>query len=172
MAFLGAKFNPNQVEPSQSLEPVPAGEYKLALSQSEIVETKNRDGKYLKCEFVILEGAHKGRKVWANFNCWNKNQVAVEIAWRQLGDLCRACGFYRDLEDSSALHNIPFAAKLSIKKSEGYRDQNEISEYIAKPGPGGQAAPGVTTSPASSPTQAAQPQAAAGGGVPPWLQNA
>ena len=48
MAFLGQTFNPNTVEPSQSMEPVPAGDYKLALTDSEPVETKNRDGKYLK----------------------------------------------------------------------------------------------------------------------------
>ena len=113
MAFLGQTFNPNTVEPSQSMEPVPAGDYKLALTDSEPVETKNRDGKYLKCEYVVLEGPSKGRKIFQNLNLWNKNVTASEIAWRQLGDLCRACGISRDIKDSTELHNIPFMASLS-----------------------------------------------------------
>ena len=171
MAFLGQSFNPNQVEPTQSNEPFAAGDYKLVLVASEILETKNRDGKYLKCEFTVLEGASKGRKVWQNFNLWNKNVVAKEIAFRQLGDLCRACGYYRDLQDSSALHNIPFMAHVGIRKgNDGYRDSNEIKEYYSRPSSG--VAATATAEQPKEETQKERTTQPATDSVPPWLQNA
>lgn len=170
MAFLGRKFNENTVEPSTSREPIPAGEYLMATESSEVADTSKNDGsKMLKFTFSVLDGQFKGRKVFVNLNLWNKNKVASEIGWRELGDLCRACGYYRDLEDTSALNGLPFRAKIGIRKSAGYADQNEIKEYIKKENTGGSVSAPVAT---AAQNNYPDSQEATSGELPPWLENA
>ena len=176
MADLGVMFDPNSVEPSGSMEPVPNGDYKLALTESDTQPTKNNDGKFLKCTFTVLEGEFKGRKIWTNFNFWNKNPQAVEIAWRQFGDLCRACGIYRAVKDSVELHDIPFMATVNTRTQEGYRPSNEIAVYIARAPEQGTPAK-VTPPPAAQASGAPATAAPAAAGasteaVPPWLAGA
>lgn len=168
MAFLGKKFNENQVDPLGSRDPVPAGLYTLAIESSEIGDTKANDGsKKLSLTIGILEGEHKGKKIFLTLNLWNKNKVSRELGWKELGEICRACGYYRDIEDTSSIHGLPFKAKVGIKKSEGYSDQNVIKEYLSKKDGGGSQA--KENYPDSEEAVSGETSS---GGLPPWLETA
>lgn len=163
MTYLGQKVNASALPPADTMEPVPEGEYMLSLVSTEAKETKDKTGKLLNCEYVILEGEYKGKKIFGMFNLWNKSDKAKEIAWRQLGELCRAVGYYKELEDTKSICQLPFKAKVIVKSSEGYKPRNEISEFIAKQG--------------NTPTQApvdpkSVAETAGQNDVPPWLANA
>jgi len=161
MADLGAVVDASQIEPSQDMTPVPPGDYLLMLDASEKKETKDKNGFLLNCVFVVADGQFKGRKIFFNFNLWNKSQQACEIAWRQFGDLLRATGFgNKPVRDSVEVHNIPFKATVSVEQSTGFSAKNDIKKFHAKDGV---AAPTATAAPAGAP-------AAATPGKMPWQQ--
>jgi hypothetical protein len=124
MAILN--FNANEVEPSREMTPLPTGDYKVAIVASEQKPTKNGDGSYLSLELQVLEGQHKGRKVWQNLNLDNKNQQAVEIARAELSAICRAVGVMV-CHDSTQLHNRPFLAKIAVEKR---KDNDELTNRV------------------------------------------
>lgn len=130
MAQLGntlGGFNANE-EPELKSEPIPSGEYKVIASKSEWKETKNRNGKYLKFEFEVIDGKYKGRKIWQNFNLDNPNPDAVKFARAEFATFCRAVNVPTP-NDSAELHNKPFRAKVGIQQSPGYDPQNTLKGY-------------------------------------------
>ncbi len=78
-------FNANTVEPMDSFDPIPAGEYLCVITASEEKPTKAGNGSYLQLEFEVIEGPYKGRKLWERLNLNNPNETTVKIA----GPLCR-----------------------------------------------------------------------------------
>ncbi len=122
-----------------SPDPVPAGEYKCMMVESEMRETRSGSGEYLRCVFEIVEGDYKGRKLFSNLNLVNENAVAVRIANAELKAICAACGGLRP-QNSEELHNIPLILRVIQKKREDTGDmQNEVKGYksVADQGGGG-----------------------------------
>lgn len=167
MANLGGNFDANQVEPSGDLTPVPAGDYRAMIVESEIVDTKAGDGRYLKLTWKVEGGEHDGRLIWQNLNLWNKNTKAVEIAQRDLSAICHATGKL-NVQDSDELAHIACLIRVSVRTDPNgnYAPQNEVK--AVKPVGGGQPA----FQPNGGGQQAAPAQAANSGGGLPWKQSA
>lgn len=125
-------FNANDVEPSSTFDPIPAGRYLAAATSSEMKPTKNGNGKYLQLVFTILEGEKKGRLVWARLCLNHPNQETVRIARSQLSALCRAVNVLQP-QDSAELHNLPVVLVVKVKKNEQTGDLvNEIKGFESK----------------------------------------
>ncbi len=143
-------FDASQVEPNVGFDPVPAGKYLAAVTNSEIKPTKNGDGSYLELEFVILEGPCKDRKVWDRMCLTHPNAQTVQIARGNLSALCRAAGVLQP-KDSCELHNIPVCITVKCKKRDDNDEiTNEIKGYAKKDSLAGkpqQAAPTSNTPP-------------------------
>ena len=149
-------------------ESMPAGWYNAAITASEMKPTKSGDGSFLALLFEVVDGPYKGRKVFTNLNLRNPNQMAVEIAYKQLSSICHATGVLQ-VSDSTQLHNRPLQMKLKVKPAQGdYEASNEISGF-AKLGEhptvnqkAGQAAPAPAfAAPVAPPAFPAQQQAQA-----------
>lgn len=54
-------FNAEEYEPMGSFEPIPVGEYLVVISDSEIKDNNNKDGKYLQLVYDVVEGDYQGR---------------------------------------------------------------------------------------------------------------
>jgi hypothetical protein len=147
-------------EDQPSFEPVPQDNYTLMITDSDMVQTKNGNGQMLKLTMQIVDGAHKGRKIWDNLNLINPSTTAVEIAQRNLGSICKAIGV-ASVTESAVLHDKPFKAFVGIEKSDQYGDRNRVKKYDHRPLGGG-----VTPAPQ---VQAA-PQAAATTSAAPWAK--
>jgi len=144
-------FDANNVDPSESREPIPAGWYKAVITQSEEKPTKAQTGSYLQMTVEVIDGEHAGRKAFERLNLNNPNATAVEIAQRTLSSICRAVGVMTPRQ-SADLHDKPFMVKIKVKPAkDGYDASNDIAEYAAT-----NAAP-----------SAAAPSAAASS-TPPW----
>ena len=146
-------FDANQVEPSAGKDPVPAGKYLAAITASEMKPTKNGAGQYLECEYQILDGEHKGRKVWSRHNLQNPNQQTVQIARGELSAICRAIGVMQP-KDSAELHNLPLAVTVRVKRREDNQElTNEVTAWARKDAAAGvpQQANSTTSSPATPP---------------------
>ena len=131
MANLG-NFNANEVEPTASFDPIPAGKYLAAITESEMKATKTGNGSYLQLTFTIVEGEFKNRVLWARLNLNNPNATAVKIARSELSAICRAVGVMQP-KDSVELHNIPLVITVKLKKREDTGElTNEVKGYARK----------------------------------------
>lgn len=143
MANLGKTFDATAHETMGSFEPLPEGDYRAVITDSEMKRTKAGDGEMLVLKFEVIDGEHKGRNIWARLNLDNPNKTAVDIAERELATICKAIGKL-SASDSSELHNIPMQITLGIEPGRGqYGPSNRIKMYEALGGssPANQAAP-------------------------------
>jgi hypothetical protein len=133
MAKLKRKFNAKKANRDGGFEVFPAGDYKAHLAKSEVKKSKNTGNEYLAAVFVILEGKkYKGRMVFHNFNLWNDNETAVEIAEREFALFCDAVGHGREvINDTKILHKIPFILKVGVEDAKGkYPEKNIAVGYL------------------------------------------
>ena len=146
-------FNATEVEPTTSFEPLPAGKYLAAITESEMKPTKSGTGSYLQLTFTILEGEHKNRVLWARLNLNNPNTTAVKIARSELSAICHAVGVMQP-RDSVDLHNLPLVITVKCKKRDDTGElTNEIKGYAKKDAAG---------------ANGQQPQAPVADNTPPW----
>jgi hypothetical protein len=141
-------FNANEIDPSFGFEPIPAGKYLAAITDSQLKPTKKGNGSYLELTFQVLEGEYKERQVWSRLNLENPNATSVKMARGELSAICRAVNVMRP-NDAVELHNIPMVITVAVKKRNDSGDlTNVIKAYAKKDAMG----PGSTPS----------------GGKPPW----
>ncbi len=129
-------FNANQVEPATEYEPIPPGKYAAVVTASEMRPTKSGNGSFLELTFEVVEGEHKGRKVWTRLNLDNPNAVAVKIARGELSSLCRAVGVMEP-KDSCELHNLPLVISVKQKTDRDGEVRNEVKGYAKRETAGG-----------------------------------
>jgi hypothetical protein len=146
-------FNATEVEPTTSFEPLPAGKYLAAVTESEMKPTKSGSGSYLQLTFTILEGEYKNRVLWARLNLNNPNATVVKIARSELSAICHAVGVMQP-RDSVDLHNLPLVITVKLKKRDDTGElTNEIKGYARKDAAG---------------ANGQQPQAPVADNTPPW----
>ena len=137
MADLG-NFNANEVDPTTTFDPIPAGKYLAAITESEMKDTKAGTGRYLQLTFTIIEGEHKNRILWARLNLHTPNATAVKIARGELSAICHAVGVLQP-RDSVELHNLPLMITVKCKKRDDTGEiVNEIKGYAKKDAATGQ----------------------------------
>lgn len=142
-----AGFDANEVEPAQSFEPIPKGDYLCMAVDSEMKTTKAGTGQYLQIVWEVLDGDYKGRKLWERLNLKNPNQQAVDIAQRTLSSICRAitAGGAFDVmrpKDSAELHGKPLLVSVGLRKRE---DTGEYSNECKGYKPANGKAPATST---------------------------
>jgi hypothetical protein len=180
MQLFQTPFDANTVKPNEVFEPLPAGWYNAKINKSEAKPTKDNESGYLALELEVIDGEHKGRKIFDRLNLWNKSVQASEIAQRQLSAYCHATGVFI-LQDSNQLHGIPLKIKLGVRQDPGYDPSNDVKavkhiQDVTAPA----IAPAFPSSPAlptpsapfgqnpQLPPQPAPAQSAPVGPVPPW----
>jgi hypothetical protein len=175
MALLPQKVNADELPRGGSggLPLIPPGTYQGVFVQSEMKETANKDGQYLQLTLVITNGEHEGTEFVERLNLVNKNEKAMEIAYRTLGNICEAVGFTGELEDSNALHNKPLAVVIKTEEGTTWRDKDNVErEGKDKSIIGGyKKLSAVNSSPAAAQPPAAQEgaaQPAQAPSTPPW----
>jgi len=157
MASLGGAFNANEHEEMQDFSPVPAGEYVVVMTDSEVKATRDGSSQGLNCKFEIIDGQFKGRILFRWLNLWHDGQ-AGEIARRELATIGRAVGVL-SASDSAEFHNKPLLAKVTIqppskgKDGREYPASNGISNYSAVGGAATPFAPPAPPAQASSPAK-------------------
>jgi hypothetical protein len=142
-------FDANQVEPTATFEAIPAGKYMASIAASEMKATKGGDGSYLQLEFVVLDGAYKGRKVWDRLCLNHPNDLTQKIARGNLSAICRAVGVMQP-KDSVELHNIPLLITVKCRKRDDTGEMtNEVKGYEPKSAAAGvpQQAPAASNTP-------------------------
>lgn len=163
-------FNANDVKPNTRPDPMPNGDYRLAIVKSDIEPTKNGKGKMLKLEIAALDEPYKGQRIFEQLCIQHESEKTQSIAQGQLSAICHATGVLK-LTNSSQLHNIPFIGRVRIEQDPGYDPKNVIKSYkpIAGAVPAASNGGAAATSAAQS-TQPATPATSAA--APAWARKA
>jgi hypothetical protein len=119
-------FDAQTVEPNDSFDPIPNGDYLCIITASEMKPTKAGDGAYLELEMQVIEGQYQGRKLWDRLNLNNANDTTVKIAKGTLSAICRAVGVLQP-KDSCELHDLPMLVKVACKKRD---DTDELTNVV------------------------------------------
>ena len=126
MARFDTAFDASGIEPTTAYELLPAGKYSAQIVESEMRVTRNGMGQFLWLMLDILDGPHKGRKIFDQLNLVNPNPTTVEIAQRTLSAICHATGKMQ-VSDSEELHLIPMTIQVTVKPPKnGYGESNAI----------------------------------------------
>jgi len=160
-----AGFDASTIPEQQEFTALPEGDYVAIATHSEMKPTKSGTGQYLQFTYEVLDGAHKGRKIFDRMNLVNPNQTAVEIAQRALASLCKAVGVMKP-NDSAELHNKPFMVSLAVEVDDRKREGNVVKKYSQIGGMQPQHPAAAAASPAAAPWSAP----AAAGAAPPWAK--
>ena len=147
-------FNAEEIEPSSSFDPIPAGWYKAIISNSEMKPTRDGYGEYLSLTLQVVEGQYENRLVFARLNLKNANDKAVDIARKDLAAICRAVGVMSP-QASEQLHDIPLMIKVKVRAASGdYEASNDIGGYKAVEGANLTPAPKAASKPQTPPPAA------------------
>lgn len=152
MASIGGQYDQG-AEP-ESRDVMPEHECTAHVTESDYKSTKSGNGKFIALTWELLDGPHKGRKVWANLNVQNPSKIAQDIGNAEFAAIRIALFGSKDkvIQDTAELHSIPCRVKVGISVNKETKEQsNVIKKYI------GMGA-------ASAPTTSA-------GVTPPWNAN-
>ena len=144
-------FDPSQHGDMNDRSPIPAGDYTCYLESFERKQNSKRTGYFLSITFQVVDGEHKGRKLWSNLNLDNPNHKAVAIAESELATLCRAAGVagLRDEWNPVELGGKTVICSVKVKD-----DRNEVTFYqplANQPAPTGSIHDHAPENPASQP---------------------
>lgn len=165
-------FETGSVEKRENnYELLPLGWYTAQITNSEIRTLNSGNGQGLKLTFDIIDGQHRGRKVWTTLNVRHSKADTERWALQSLRELMESIGLAR-FSDTTELHNKPLQIKVKVRKDDTgvYDDTNDVAGY--KPLAGGAAIP--SAGPAARPSAPAPANAPAAGGAPtpPWQKRA
>lgn len=160
MAFLGQEYLVKDLPAGNNFDPVPAGWYTVKIVEAPVKDTKAGTGQYIAVRYDILGPSYQGRVIFGNLNIKNPNPQAEEIGRQQMGDLARSIGLEK-LSDSDQLIGGVLQIKVSVRKQDGYDDQNDVKGF--KPADGAVPMPATPSTPFQF-----TPPAQAKSATPPW----
>lgn len=166
-------FDATTINPADQYEALPAGDYEAMATEAAIKPTKDGGGKYLELKLQVQSGQHQGRTLFDRLNLINRNPKAVEIAQRQMSQLCHATGVLQigSEADVQKLCFKPVVVKVTAKPDPERGMQNEVRGYKAKTAAAAGFAPQAFAAPrVAAPAAPQQPayQPAPAASTPPW----
>lgn len=136
-----ALFDASTFADKKPREILPAADYRLQITGCTKKPTKLNDGAYLAFEFTVMDGEHAERKLWHNFNLWNKSAQAVEIAQGEIKELCAAVGILAPKSEADFIGRTCVGAVKIAKRRDTGDAENRIASYRGDEGPGAAARP-------------------------------
>ena len=122
-------YVPDATDQYQGFEPLPAGEYKVQITDSDIVTPKSGNGSMIKFTYeVIADPQFDGRKIFDNIIFEHSSVEAERIGKQKLNTICALTGV-KALKDTAQLHGKAMALLVSVKDNQGEK-QNVIKKYL------------------------------------------
>ena len=108
---------------------IPKGKYKAIMINSEHRSNKSGNGSLIECEFEIIDGRFKGRKLKTWLNWEHPNEVAVKIGRESLARICKAVAPGKKVQTTEELHNLPMLITVNVKPDNNGNEQNSITYF-------------------------------------------
>lgn len=126
-AFLGLDLDDVK---EVSFEPMPKGKYHVVVIDSELKDTKDLTGRYIKVVLEVQGGEFDGRKLFHNFNIQNANPMATQIGLGQLKKMMRVSGKTSfQLKSPVELCGLHVTASVGIKKDD-QGESNIVKDFF------------------------------------------
>jgi hypothetical protein len=130
-------FDASQV-PETSFDPLPAGDYLVWITESDIPTDDQGNQKVTITMEVIEPQQYAGRKAWDSFTLENyQNPKWAETGRQILATVCRAIGVMSPRE-TEELHGIPFCVRLEV---DAWKDGSIHNKVVARWSTSSQAPP-------------------------------
>jgi len=113
---------------STGFDPMPEGDYVIEVVKASLVPTKNKSGRILTLELVVVSDDFNGRKVFERLNVENPNPVAERIGLERLNQLIDCAGL-EDPQGEDELVGAVSGVHFKIRDDEGYKPDNEVSYF-------------------------------------------
>jgi hypothetical protein len=131
-------FDVQAYEASQPMGKLPAGNYRAIISGTQ-EKTSKAGARYVELTLEVIDGPHKGSKVWDNLNLWHPNEQPRNIARSTLRSISDAVGVH--CTNTDQLCNRPLTIEVLLEDS-NYNGtptkQNRIKSYAKDAGPSSQ----------------------------------
>ena len=122
-------YVPDHNDQYKGYEPLPGGEYKVQITDSDIVTPKSGNGSMIKFTYeVIADAQFDGRKIFDNIIIEHSSVEAERIGKQKLNTICALTGV-KALKDTAQLHGKAMALLVSVKDNQGEK-QNVIKKYL------------------------------------------
>ena len=122
-------YVPDTNDQYQGFEPLPAGEYKVQITDSDIVTPKSGNGSMIKFTYeVVADPQFDGRKIFDNIIIEHSSVDAERIGKQKLNTICALTGV-KALKDTAQLHGKTMSLLISVKDNQGEK-QNVIKKYL------------------------------------------
>lgn len=131
MANINFEFNGTEQDLNKNdfdRSPLPDGKYLAQITGSDFRGNSSGTGSYVMVEFEVIDGAHNGRKVWANYNIKHTNQQAQEIGQQQFAKLCLATLGKPSCNDTDDLLNRQVVLGVGLDKKDESRNRVKWTE--------------------------------------------
>jgi len=126
-------YTPDENDQYKGFEPVPAGEYRIQITDTAIKETKSGNGTILNLTYEIVgDPTYSGRKVFDTINLDNPSVDAVRIGKQKLNTICVLTGV-KKIRDTAELHGKVMTISVSVGEYNG-KPNNRVDKYIAQEG--------------------------------------
>jgi len=113
MSIINLGFDMKDIE--SDFKPIEPGEYIASIDSIEAVEA--RGGHIMvKIEYTIMEGPYSRRKIFKNYCVNHPNQVATEIARKQLTNVAYLTGVYKEGSSYKELNTDDLINKTIVLK--------------------------------------------------------
>ncbi|QDP61642.1 MAG: hypothetical protein Unbinned8261contig1001_15 [Prokaryotic dsDNA virus sp.] len=123
----------------KAYDPVPDGEYVVALNRVTEKQTKSGNGSYIDASFSITEGDYEKRLLFHTFLINHTSAKAQSIGREQLDKFLKSVGINGGFEslgnDSLALESLvgkELLVNTAIEANPGYKDRNKIKRFMRR----------------------------------------
>lgn len=124
-------YTPDANDQYVGFQPVPAGEYRVQITDTAIKDTKSGNGKILNLTYEIVGDPElSGRKIFDTINLENPSVDAVRIGKQKLNTICVLTGI-KKLRDTAELHGKVMTISVSVGEFNG-KPNNRVDKYIAQ----------------------------------------
>lgn len=123
-------YTPDSNDTYTGFDALPAGEYRVQITDSDIAQSKSGDADMLKLTYeVVGDPQFDGRKIFDNLILEHRTSAdAVRIGKQKLNTICVLTGV-KSLKDSAQLHGKTLSLLISVKDYNGEK-QNVIKKYL------------------------------------------
>jgi hypothetical protein len=119
----------NQNDQYQGFESLPAGEYKVQISDTDIVTPKSGNGKMIKIVYeVVADAQYDGRKIFDNIIVEHSSADAERIGEQKLNTIM-ALTKVKEMKDTAQLHGKTLTLLLGVKEYNGEK-QSFVKKYL------------------------------------------
>jgi hypothetical protein len=115
--------------PGKKFEPIPAGTYRLAVTDIGTKTPRHGGPDYVSVSFEVEAGEYSGRKLWDNFSLNHANEEARDIARFRFDELAQSCGAF-PVDDTDELLGRICVTKVDVDEEGDFPARNRVKRYV------------------------------------------